>query len=106
MEEEEKRSSQVSDLKFSRDRSKLAIARKSGQVEMWTVSNWECHWSTQTSLLVNYRFHLTFSADDSKITCKNDEITVLDAESGEECDSEDTFDFCSTNDHVHIRYVS
>ena len=36
---------------------------------------------------------LAFSAEDSKIACKNrDKIIVMDAESGEECKSEDTFE--------------
>ena len=75
---------------------------------MWTVSDGECRWSTQINLLISSWYRLAFSADDSKLACKNDDKkTVLDAESGEECTSEDTFDFESTYDHVHWnRYVS
>ena len=107
MEEELKRSA-VLDVKFSRDRSKLAVARDSGQIEMWTVSNGECQWKTKSNLGVDYLFRLAFSADNSKLACKGDgKTTVLDAESGEECTSEETFDFESTYDHVHRnRYVS
>ena len=51
--------------------------------------------------------YLAFSTDGSKIACKNrDKTTVLDAESGEQCNSEDTFDFESTYDDVHKAYVS
>ena len=106
MEEEPNRSA-VSKMKFSEDGSKLAVARYSGQIEMWTVSNGECQWSTSINLQVNYEFRFAFSADDSKLACKNRYKTiVLDAESGEECNSEDTFDYESTYDHVHIAYVS
>ena len=105
--EEELNRSAVREMKFSRDRSKLAVARESGQIEMWTVSNCECQWKTKSNLGVAYRIRLAFSADDSKLACKNDDKkTVLDAESGEECNSEDTFDFESNYDHVHIAYVS
>ena len=104
MEEEPNRST-VRDLKFSRDRSKLAVARESDQVEMWTVSDVECRWATEMS--VGSSTLLAFSADESKLACKDHYQTiVLDAESGEECNSEDTFDFESTYDHVHIAYVS
>ena len=100
--EEPKRSSPVENVRFSRDGSKLAVARALCQVEMWTVSNPECQWSTWTNLHVNYEIRLAFFADDSKLACKSgDETIVLDAESGEECNSEDTFDFESTYDHVH-----
>ena len=68
---------------------------------MWTVSCGECQWS-QIDPRVDSDTCLAFSADDSKITCKNRYKTiVLDAESGEQCNSEDTFDFESTYDHVH-----
>ena len=37
--------------------------------------------------------YLAFSMYGSKIACKNrDKIVVMDAESGEECNSEDTFE--------------
>ena len=90
-------------MKFSRDGLKLAVARYSGQIEilMWTVSNGKCQWSTQINLPFDSGTRLAFSADDSKIACKSDKTIVLDAESGEECNSEDTFDFESTYDHVH-----
>ena len=71
---------------------------------MWSVSNWECQWSTSIDLHVGYQFHLVFSADESKLACRSDKTIVLDAESGEECNSEDTFDFESTYDHVHKAY--
>ena len=92
-------------MKFSRDGSKLAVARRSDQIEMWTVSNGECRWS---ALINTGNKYLAFSADDSKLACKNrNEIFVFDAESGEEYTSEDTFIFESTNDHVHrFYYVS
>ena len=46
---------------------------------------------------------LAFSMDGSKIACKNrDKIIVMDAESGEECNSEDTFE----STYVHYAYVS
>ena len=100
--EEEPNGSAVEKMKFSRDGSKLAVARLSGQIEMWTVSNGECQWKTKSNRDANYRRHLAFSADDSKLACKSgDETIVLDAESGEQCNSEDTFDFESTYDHVH-----
>ena len=90
-------------VKFSRDRSKLAVARYSDHIEMWTVSNGECQWKTKSNLHVGYLFHLAFSADDSKLACKNDDkMIVLDAESGEECNSEDTFEFTE----VYSAYVS
>ena len=105
--EEEPNRSAVAKVKFSRDGSKLAVARESDQIEMWTVSDVECQWSTEINLQVNYESRLAFSADNSKLACKEgDKTTVLDAESGEECNSEDTFDFESTYDHVHIAYVS
>ena len=89
MEEEPKLSSPIRNVKFSNNGSRLAVLRKSGQVEMWSVSTWECQWSTTINPGYNY---LAFSADDSKIACnKDDEIIVLDAESGEECNREDTF---------------
>ena len=100
--EEEPNRRPVVRVKFSRDGSKLAVARESGQIEMWTVSNGECQWSTESNLHVDYWFRFAFSADDSKLACKNrDKTIVLDAESGEECNSEDTFDYESTYDHVH-----
>ena len=108
--EEEPNGSAVEKMKFSRDGSKLAVARLSGQIEMWTVSNGECQWKTKSNRDANYRRHLAFSADDSKLACerrfrkktKNRYKTiVLDAESGKKCKSEDTFDFKSSNDHVH-----
>ena len=44
--------------------------------------------------------YLAFSTDGSKIACKKcDKIIVMDAESGEECNSEDTF-------YAHGAYVS
>ena len=99
---EEPNRSAVGNMKFSRDRSKLAVARESDQVEMWTVSNGECQWSTKSNLHDTYGIRLAFSADDSKLACKNRYKTiVLDAESGEECNSEEAFDFESTYDHVH-----
>ena len=72
---------------------------------MWTVSNGECQWSRQ---IIDYFSHLAFSANESKLACKDDDKPiVMDAESGEECTSEDTFDFESTYDHVHqAHYVS
>ena len=106
MEEEPNRSA-VLNMKFSRDGSKLAVARESGQIEMWTASDGECRWKTKSNRDVGYRRHLAFSADDSKLACKNRYKTIVfDAESGEECNSEDTFDYESTYDHVHIAYVS
>ena len=103
MEEEQKRSA-VLNVRFSRDGSKLGATRESGQIEMWTVSSGECQWSTQINLHVNSGTCLAFSADESKLTCKEgDKTIVLDAESG---DSDETFDFKSTNDHVHNGYVS
>ena len=107
---EEPNRSAVLNIKFSRDRSKLAVARNSCQVEMWIVSNGECRWSTDIiqHTSTNNGIRLAFSADDSKLAYKNgDKIIVFDAESGKECNSEDTFDFKSTNDHVHrVGYVS
>ena len=101
MEEEPNRSA-VEKMKFSRDGSKLAVARESGQIEMWTVSNEECQWS-----IIAYCSHLAFSANDSKLACKEDNnMIALNAESGEECNSDETFDFESTYDHVHSDYVS
>ena len=108
MEEEPNRSA-VWNVKFSRDGSKLAVARESCQVEMWTVSNGECQWSTSINLHVNYRLRLAFSADDSKLawrrfrkkTNNRYKTIVWYAESGKKCRSEDTFDFKSSNDHVH-----
>ena len=106
MEEEPNRSA-VENVKFSRDGSKLAVARESVQIEMWTVSNGECQWSTESNLHAVYVIRLAFSADNSKLACKDDdETTVLDAESGEECTSEEAFDFESTSAHVHSGYVS
>ena len=107
MEEEPNRST-VRNVKFSRDGSKLAVARESDQIEMWAVSNGECRWATEINLHVNYDTFLAFSADDSKLACKNrGKLIVLDAESGEECNSYETFDFESTSDHVHlVDYVS
>ena len=103
MEEEPNRST-VRNVKFSRDGSKLAAGRFLNQIEMWTVSDGECRWS---ALINTENKYLAFSADDSKLACKDDDkIIVLDAESGEECNSEDTFDFESTYDHVHSSYVS
>ena len=102
--EEEQNRSEVRNMKFSRDRSKLAVARYSDQIEMWTVSNGECQWS---ALINTGNKYLAFSADDSKLACKNRYKTIVfDAESGEQCTSEDTFDFESTYDHVHKAYVS
>ena len=107
MEAEPNRSA-VENVKFSWDRSKLAVARRSGQIEMWTVSDGECRWSTQINLDVSHLCRLAFSADDSKLACKEgDKMIVVDAESDEECTSEDTFDFESAYDHIHwAAYVS
>ena len=104
MEEERKRSSPIWGLKLSRDRSKPAVARLSGQVEMWTVSNWESQWLTELNCDFIYaEKYLAFSADGSKLACKSGGIvTVLDAKSGEECNSEDTFEFTE----VYSAYVS
>ena len=109
--EEEPNRSAVENVKFSRDGSKLTVARESDQIEMWTVSNWESQWSTSIDLHVDFlaffavntgNKYLAFFADDSKLAFKNDDKTiVLDAESGEECTSEEAFDFESTYDHVH-----
>ena len=95
-------------MKFSRDGSKLVVARYSGQIEMWTASNGECQWKTKSNRGAGYRLHLAFSADDSKLSCKDDDKTIVfDAESGDECTSDETFDFESTYDHVHKpEYVS
>ena len=69
---------------------------------MWTVSDGECQWSTKSNLHVDYEIRLAFSADNSKLACKDgDKMIVLDAESGEQCNSEDAFDFESIHDHVH-----
>ena len=104
IEEELERSNPVLNVKFSRDGSKLAVARDSGQVEVWTVSNWESQWTTAFDQSYTY---LEFSADNSKIACKNyHETIVVDAESGKKCNDEDSFDFESAF-HVHqVDYVS
>ena len=100
--EEEPNRSPVRNVKFSGDGSKLAVVRYSDQIEMWTKSNGECQWSKQINLHVNYEICLAFSTDDSKIVCKSgDKTIILDAESGEQCNSEDAFDFESIHDHVH-----
>ena len=72
---------------------------------MWNVSNCESQWTKPINPGNNY---LAFSADDSKLACKTGNKTfVLDADSGEECNGEDTFDFYATYDHAHeSNYVS
>ena len=69
-------------MKFSEDGSRLAIHRDSnfGQVEMWTVSNRECQWTTEFN---PDDIRLAFSA---KLAHK---AISSNAESGEEWDGED-----------------